>query len=1199
VFAERMDGQILSFTQNGSIWTTDSDIDIYLTQSGTTWTLTNRDDSIETYAVSPTTGLGTLMSIRLRNGYTQDLTYDPSSSYVGKPLSVTDTYGRALTFTYANGLLQTVATPDGQVFTYGFTSVAGANVLTSVTYSTTPATNQQYLYENNSFPFALTGVIDENGSRYATWTYDSTGRGLTSQHGGGVDLTTFSYDDVTGNRTVTNALGQQTLYKYAKMQGVPKVVEIDRLATATTAAATQTFTYDANGYLASATDWNGNRTTYVNDSHGRTTVLTEAVGTAQSRATTTRYHATYHLPLSITTSGVTTTFTYDVSGNLLTKTDSDTTKQSVPYATINTARTTKYTWSNSLLASQQGPRTDAKELTAYTYDSTGTLTATTNALNQVAKVTSHMPGGLPLTMVDANGVTTTLSYDARLRLVSRTVNIASGPLTTLYAYDAAGNLVRVTQPDGSSVINIYDDAHRLIQTNDLLNETTQYGLDNLGNRIFTIVRDASGVQQRRHTSTFDALGRLLTDRGGSGQVTTYGYDSSGNATTITDPLNHLTTQAFDALNRRTQIKDALGGITATTYDLHDRPLTIKDARGNTTSYVYDGFGNRIQQVSPDTGTTVYRYDLASNLTQKSDAAGAVVKNTYDALDRVTTTTYSTSTSDNVTYRYDEASGGFGTGRLTTVVDGAGLLQRVYDERGNPVSETRILPTGTRHTSYGWDKANHLASIAYPSGWSISYSRDVVGQVTGISALAPGATGPPQTLLSNITYKPFGPATSLTYGNDVAESLYYDLDYRLTILLDAGRLPIQNLRYSYDAANNVVALDDGVRTGYSQTFAYDAINQLTGATGIYGNLGYTYDALGNRLTATTASGMTTYSYQSSNNRLASLAAGGVTTTVGYTATGNINSQASPGVSWTYTYSDAGRLTVARANGLQMGQYTYDAFGHRLLKQGSSLSSFQYDLSGHLLEQTDFIGAALVDYVYLGDRPVATLSPQDSKVYFLHDDRSGTPQVATDANQTIQWSANYQPFGETSTGIGLIVQNLRLPGQEYDSETGLYHNGFRDYAAGWGRYIESDPISILGGPAASFRAKFYNTQTGRSISEDDAIGLGGGDVNLYRYTANNPVGLNDPLGLESVLPVRHPLLYGLVTVLGTLEIIPEVAVVAVHGWEALQIEREGRAYLESNRDRQQSIASDTNGEVDLPYYPDPTRHLAILRSCDRNR
>src|SRR6185312_2802609 len=43
VFAERMDGQILSFTQNGSIWTTDSDIDIYLTQSGTTWTLTNRD----------------------------------------------------------------------------------------------------------------------------------------------------------------------------------------------------------------------------------------------------------------------------------------------------------------------------------------------------------------------------------------------------------------------------------------------------------------------------------------------------------------------------------------------------------------------------------------------------------------------------------------------------------------------------------------------------------------------------------------------------------------------------------------------------------------------------------------------------------------------------------------------------------------------------------------------------------------------------------------------------------------------------------------------------------------------------------------------------------------------------------------------------------------------------------------------------
>src|SRR5207247_11345153 len=69
--------------------------------------------------------------------------------------------------------------------------------------------------------------------------------------------------------------------------------------------------------------------------------------------------------------------------------------------------------------------------------------------------------------------------------------------------------------------------------------------------------------------------------------------------------------------------------------------------------------------------------------------------------------------------------------------------------------------------------------------------------------------------------------------------------------------------------------------------------------------------------------------------------------------------------------------------------------------------------------------------------------------------------TDSTQAIVWSANYQPFGYTSTGIGVIVQDLRLPGQEFEIESGFNHNGFRDYAPTLGRYVESDPIGLLGG------------------------------------------------------------------------------------------------------------------------------------------
>jgi RHS repeat-associated protein/uncharacterized repeat protein (TIGR01451 family) len=1082
VIAERMDGQVLSFTKNGSIWVSDSDIDMQLTQSGSTWTLTTRDDSIETYNVNAATGLGILSSIKARNGYTQNFTYDTSVPFVAQLVSVTDTYHRVLSFTYSNGLLQTMTTPDGLVLTYGFTALTGGNRLTTVAYSTTPQTSQTYLYENAALPFSLTGIIDENGSRYGTWTYDQNGRGLSSEHAGGADRTTVAYDDITGNRTVTNALGQQTVYKYTKLQGVPKVIEIDRLATATTATAVQKFTYDTNGFLASATDWNGNLTTYVNDVHGQPTVVTEASGTAQARATTTKYHSTFHLPLNVTTPGVTTTFTYDPGGNLLTKTDSDTTKQSVPYSTIFTARTTTYAWANSLLASQQGPRGDVKELNTYTYDSSGALTATTNALNQTSKITKHLPCGLPQTSVDPNGVTTNFDYDARLRLVRKTVVTSSGPLVTTYTYDAAGNLLTVTQPDGSALTNSYDAAHRLIGVTDLLRQTTTYTLDGLGNRTLTTVSDASGTQQRKHSETFDAFGRVLTDVGGAGQTTTYAYDSNGNATSITDPLSRVTRQTFDALNRRTQVTDPAKGVTSMTYDAHDRPLTVKDAKGNTTSYVYDGFGNRIQQSSPDTGTTVYRYDLAGNTVQRVDAAGATVNYTFDALDRVTRTAYSKSASDNVAYTYDQPSGGFGVGRLTGVQDGAGTLQRAYDERGTVVSETRALPAATLRTGYTWDAASRLASIAYPSGWSVVYARDTMGRVTGISGLAPGAGAKPQTLLSAIAYQPFGPVSAQTYGNGVKETRAYDPDYRLTSLTDAGTTLVQSLAYGYDAANNVLSIADGVNPANSQTLAYDALDQLASAKGAYGVLGYTYDAVGNRLTSTTALAATTYSYASTNNRLASVAGLTWIQTVGYTPTGNIGSMTETGnPPLGFSYNDAGRLTTVQKAGLQIAQYTYDAFGRRLIKMSSTAGMYQYDMGGHLLEEADNQGKGRVDYVYLEDRPVATLSPPDGKVYFLNDDKLGTPQVATDPSQTVIWGANYEPFGTTSTGFGVIVQNLRLPGQEFDVETGFYHNGFRDYLPQWGRYLEADPAGVKAGPSS------FTYSKGSPLVNTDPMGL----------------------------------------------------------------------------------------------------------------
>jgi RHS repeat-associated protein len=1091
VIVERQDGQQVTFTLSGSTWTTDSDLDIKLTFDGSVWTFVDGNDTVETFT-PVNAGEAMLTSIQLRNGYQQTLHYDSNNALT----SVTDSYNRQLTFTYQNGLLSTLTTPDGLILTYGYESIGSTALLTTVTYSTSPATSQTYLYENAQVPFALTGIIDENGNRYATWTYDIYGRGLTSQHAGGADLTTIAYNDSDGSRTVTNALGVQEVYKFATLQGIPKVMEIDRLATATTAAATRRFTYDSNGYVASQTDWNGNLTTYVNDVHGQPTTITEASGTAQARTTTITYHASFHLPLQIVTPGLTTTFAYDASGNLLTKTLADTTATVAPYVTKGQTRTWTYTWANSLLATVKGPRTDASQLTTFTYDSSGTLTKTTNALNQATQVTQHLPGGLPQTVVDPNGVTTTLAYDARLRLTSSTLSTTAGSLATSYGYDTAGNLLSVTLPDGSALTNGYDAAHRLTGVTDVFGQSIAYSLDALGDRTQTNTLDANSVLKRQRSGGFDALGQPLRDIGGVGQTTGRTFDSNGNVLTVTDPLGHVTQQAFDALNRIIRTIDPAGGITKFVYDPHDRPLTVIDPNAGSTTYIYDGFGDLIQQVSPDTGRTIYRYDAAGNLVQKVDATGATANYSYDSLDRVIAVTYPADTAENIGYRYDEAGHGFGVGRLTSLTDAAGTLSRSYDERGNVLSETRARGAVTLHTAYTYDAASRLVSTVYPSGQTVSRTRDAMGRVTSVTAKAPGSA-PVLPVASTARYLPFGPVSGLTFGNGIAETRAFDLDYRLTNLAGAAASTVQNLTYGYDAADNVASITDAATPANSQSFGYDALNRLTSAAGGYGPLGYTYNSVGNRLTQTAGTATTTYSYLAHSNQLSSLTTGAITQTVGYTAAGNISSF-NPGggtpVS-AYAYNQAGRLATATLGGQPLTGYTYDAFGQRALKVSASLGTtfFQYDRDGHLLEEADASGNAIVDYIYLDDRPIATIEASSGKLYFLHDDRLGTPQLQTDSTGAATWVANYQPFGTLNTATSQTAtrnQNLRFPGQELDFDTGLYHNGFRDYVPGWGRYLESD-----------------------------LIGLGGG-MNTYGYAEGNPLNRSDPFGLSCSCTSDNP-------------------------------------------------------------------------------
>ncbi|WP_241086458.1 RHS repeat domain-containing protein [Candidatus Vondammii sp. HM_W22] len=117
--------------------------------------------------------------------------------------------------------------------------------------------------------------------------------------------------------------------------------------------------------------------------------------------------------------------------------------------------------------------------------------------------------------------------------------------------------------------------------------------------------------------------------------------------------------------------------------------------------------------------------------------------------------------------------------------------------------------------------------------------------------------------------------------------------------------------------------------------------------------------------------------------------------------------------------------------------------------------------------------------------------DDRVYYYQNDHLGTPQKMVTRSGGVVWSARYQAFGEVDILVEEVENNLRMPGQYFDKETGLYQNYFRTYDPGTGRYLESDPIGLEGG------------------------------LNTYLYVNANPLRFTDPRGLDNVGCTTDPL------------------------------------------------------------------------------
>jgi RHS repeat-associated protein len=1076
ILIQRADGRVYSFKKGADgPYTSDPDVRAKLILIGSPpyliegLLLTLEDDTVEQWDLIYDFSGGMVFRLNksmTRAGQITQFSYDTATPMT--PAAIIGPFGHRLKIEYGTSIdgatyatYTKLTVPGGGVFTYHH-DMQGR--LSKIVYPDNSL--RSFVYENTSFPKALTGVVDEKGVRFATYGYDASGFAISTQHAGGAEKTTLDYN--SGVTTVTDARGNAHSYHLTTQFGTNKTSSMTGAPVPNAGGAS--FTYDANGFIASRTDWNGSVTTYAHDARGNETSRTEASGTPQARTISTTWHETFHLPIRLVEPNRTTTFGYDAKGNLLTKT------------ITSGASTRAYSYTYNALGQVLTAKDPMGRVTTYNYYTTadypngglgnGAVKTIINALGQVTRFTGYDADGRPLTVVDPNGLVTTLTYDKRGRVTKQ----KEGALTTRYAYDAVGNVIKITSPDGSFLAFTYDAAHRLTKVADALGNRIGYALDAAGNRVKEKVYDPANALKRSRAYAYDSVDRLIQITDSANRKTNLVYDNEGNRTSVADPLRHTTSYSYDALNRMAESLDASGGKTTFGYDANDHLTAVIDPRGLRTSYAWNGMDDQRIIASPDTAKTVRTFDAAGNVLTSTDGRGKVTTFGYDALNRRTSATFADGTS--VAYQYDQGANGIG--RLTKITDATGSTSYVYDANGHVTQKTQVVGALTLVTSYGYDAGGRLSGVTFPSGKVVTYAYDAAGRVTSIASGA-------QTLVSGVTYQPFGGASGWTFGNDAAYARTFDLDERITAL----SLPASdNLSLTYDAAGRITKITDSAVA--TKTFIYDALDRLTRYAGGTLTQSYGYDADGNRISTSFKEGAATktfvYAFAATNNRLASIS-GAWAESFRYDVAGNMLAHGTPSANYAFAYDARGRLAKSKLGALSR-TYGVNGLGQRMMKAdpitADNKTIFAYDEAGRLIGEYDATGTLVQETVWLGDLPVATIRP--SGVFYIAPDHLGAPHQITNAAGQVVWLWDHDPFGNGAP-TGSLVYNLRFPGQYFDAETGLSYNYFRDYDPKLGRYVQSDPIGLAGG------------------------------VNSYAYSTGNPVSHYDIYGLDSITIISY--------------------------------------------------------------------------------
>lgn len=738
-------------------------------------------------------------------------------------------------------------------------------------------------------------------------------------------------------------------------------------------------------------------------------------------------------------------------------------------------------------------------MSSYAYAS-----AVTNALGYTTYTQQDYYTGKAIDGEDVNGVVSSAHYNDALERPTQLIQAVgtAAQARTLFSYDDFNRIVTTNRDlnaytDGllqSQVL--YDKLGRVAETRGqepgggFIKSTTSY--DGLG-RAWRVTNShrSTGDETYGWTDTlYDGLSRVKTvqtfDRFGAstGSITT-AY--SGNTTRVTDQANKQRRTTADALGRVKSVEELYenGTLYATTSYSHnalDKLISVQQG-AQSRSYVYDSLSRLTDVTNPESGTTHYEYDGNGNISWKRDARNARTDFTYDALNRISTRSYTDATPD-VTYSYDASNVLYSKGRLTQVSAAAPDLSfsssysyDEYDAAGRVKRSSQMTDGQAYLFDYRYDLAGNKTWEKYPSNREVTTAYDSAGRISSVTGVKNSVSTP---YASQITYSPHGATSGMKLGNNLFEQIKYNSrfqPYDIRLGVSSGDYSRLRLEYGYGStSNNGNVLSHTITAGgmaIGQTYTYDHLNRLATATesGAWSQT-YSYDQWGNRaVTAgyvpnTTLTPQSLTAFNASNNRLVASQ---------YDLAGN-QKQDAEGKRFDY---DAENRQITFNDGA--ARYYYDGDGHRVKKTSPAGSTvFVYNAFGQLIAE------------------YSSGAPTGSGTSYLTQDHLGSTRVVTDGTGIIKARRDYLPFGEelsSSIGVRTSVAGYansdatrqKFTGQERDTESGLDYFKARYCSTAQGRFTSPDPLHSS--------ASLVDPQS----------------WNRYAYVGNRPLIYTDPSGL----------------------------------------------------------------------------------------